>query len=118
MKFRPITGPAIAHANGLSTRSLVAPMYAETAPNAIAATAMAMVFDVDSKRLKLSRPFGYFTVKLALREEEPALSVSVYLPAARARPLCLRVSSKACVPDFAVRALRAATLLEQARVAH
>jgi hypothetical protein len=77
-----------------------------------------MVFDVDSKRLKLSRPIGYFTVKLALREEEPALSVSVYRPGARLRPFCRRVSANECEPAFAVLALRAGARLAQAREAH
>ena len=68
-----------------------------------------------------SRRAGYLTVKLALREDAPVLSVSVYLPAGRVFPFCLRVRSKDQVPvllDFDARtgAVLAHALLPAQRI--
>jgi hypothetical protein len=53
-------------------------------------------------------------VKLELRDELPVLSVSVYLPAGRALPFCLRVSVKDRVPAFAVCDARVGEVLAHA----
>jgi hypothetical protein len=62
------------------------------------------------------RPAGasrYLTVNVALRDDDPALSVSVYFPAGSDFPPCLRVSSNERVPALALCDLRAT-----ARLAH
>ena len=61
-----------------------------------------------------SRRDGYLTVNVALPLELPALSVSVYLPAGRSLPPCLRVSSKDRFPAFAVCDARAGRVLAHA----
>jgi hypothetical protein len=69
-------------------------------------------------RIMARAPAGasrYFTVNVALRVEPPAaVSVSVYLPATRFFPFCLRASSNERVPALAFCDPRATVVLAHA----